>query len=78
MKAETRMLVVEDDRSIARLVRLELEHRNLVIRCAYDEPSGLEAFSDSRPAAIVRDIMLPTVDGVGVLRSRERRGTKSP
>ena len=36
MKTGTRILVVEDDRSIARLVQLELEHRNFVIQCAYD------------------------------------------
>jgi DNA-binding response OmpR family regulator len=78
MKARTRILVVEDDRSIARLVQLELEHRNFTVRCAYDGPAGLEAVSDSKPAAIILDIMLPGLDGVGVLKKLRAAGNRVP
>jgi DNA-binding response OmpR family regulator len=78
MKAGTRILVVEDDPSIARLVQLELEHRNFSVRCAYDGPSGLEAVSDFRPDAIVLDIMLPKLDGVGLLKKVRAAGNKVP
>jgi DNA-binding response OmpR family regulator len=78
MKNGIRILVVEDDRSIARLVQLELEHRDFVVRCAHDGPSGLEAISEFRPAAVVLDIMLPKVDGVGVLKRLRAAGNKVP
>ena len=78
MKAGTRILVVEDDRSIARLVQLELEHRDFVVRCAHDGLSGLEAVSGFRPAAVVLDIMLPGLDGVGVLKRLRAAGNKVP
>jgi DNA-binding response OmpR family regulator len=78
LKAGTRILVVEDDRSIARLVQLELVHRNFVVRCAYDGPSGLEAVSDFRPAVVVLDIMLPGLDGVGVLKELRAEGNRVP
>src|SRR5918997_1156552 len=78
MKAGTRILVVEDDRPIARLVQLELEHRNFIVRCAHDGSSGLEAVSDFKPAAIVLDIMLPKLDGVGVLKQLRAAGNKVP
>jgi DNA-binding response OmpR family regulator len=78
LKAGTRILVVEDDRSIARLVQLELVHRNFVVRCAYDGPSGLEAVSDFRPAVVVLDIMLPGLDGVGVLKQLRAEGNRVP
>ena len=78
MKDGTRILVVEDDRSIARLVQLELEHRGFVVRSAHDGPSGLEAVSEFRPAAVVLDIMLPKVDGVGVLKRLRAAGNKVP
>ncbi len=78
MKAGTRILVVEDDRSIARLVQLELEHRNFTVRCAYDGPSGLEALSDFKPALIILDIMLPGLDGVGVLKKLRAAGNRVP
>jgi DNA-binding response OmpR family regulator len=78
MKTGTRILVVEDDRSIARLVQLELEHRNFAVRCAYDGPSGLEAISEFKPAAIVLDIMLPGLDGAGILKKLRAAGSKVP
>ena len=69
-------MVVEDDRSIARLLELELEHRGLAVRCAHDGPSGLEAAEQFKPAVIVLDIMLPGIDGVGVLKELRRRGNQ--
>jgi DNA-binding response OmpR family regulator len=78
MKSGTRILVVEDDHSIARLVQLELEHRNFEVRCARDGPSGLEAVSEFRPVAIVLDIMLPGLDGVGVLKRLREAGNDMP
>jgi DNA-binding response OmpR family regulator len=78
MKPGTRILIVEDDSSIARLVQLELEHRGLRVRCAYDGPSGLEAVADFGPAAIVLDIMLPGMDGVGVLKRLRQKGNGVP
>ena len=69
-------MVVEDDHSIARLLQLELEHRGLAVRCAHDGPSGLEAAEKFKPAVIVLDIMLPGIDGVGVLKELRRRGNQ--
>ena len=78
MKAGTRILVVEDDRSITRLVELELEHRGFAVRCACNGPSALRAASEFRPAAIVLDIMLPGLDGVGVLKRLRAAGNVVP
>ncbi|MGB3680939.1 MAG: response regulator transcription factor [Rubrobacteraceae bacterium] len=78
MKPGTRILVVEDDESIARLVELELEHRNFSVRCAYDGLSGLEEAERFRPEAVVLDIMLPKMDGVGVLNSLRKAGNRVP
>jgi len=78
MKPGTRILLVEDDSSIARLVQLELEHRGLKVRCARDGLSGLEAVAEFKPAAIVLDIMLPGMDGVGVLKKLRQQGNRVP
>jgi DNA-binding response OmpR family regulator len=78
MKRGTRILIVEDDSYIARLVQLELEHRGMKVRCAHDGPSGLEAAAKFDPAAIVLDIMLPGIDGVGVLKKLRQQGSKVP
>ncbi|MBV9455761.1 MAG: response regulator transcription factor [Rubrobacter sp.] len=78
MKPGTRILIVEDDRSIARLLQLELEHRGFVVRCSYDGPSGLEAALEFEPSVVVLDIMLPGMDGVGVLKELRRQGRGVP
>ncbi len=78
MKPGTRILVVEDDESIARLVELELEHRNFSVRCAYDGRAGLEEVERFRPEAVVLDIMLPKMDGVGLLNRIRRNGNRVP
>lgn len=78
MRAGTRVLLVEDDRSILELLELELGHRNLEVRCANDGPSALEISESFRPEVVVLDIMLPGLDGVGVLKRLRRRGDRTP
>ena len=78
MKPGTRILIVEDDVSIARLVQLELEHRGLKVQCSYDGPSGLETVAQFDPAAVILDVMLPGLDGVGVLKRLRQMGNKVP
>jgi DNA-binding response OmpR family regulator len=78
MRAGTRVLVVEDDRSIAGFVEPELERLGFRVRCAYDGPSGLREAREFRPEIVVLDIMLPGLDGVGVLKEIRRSGSKVP
>ena len=78
MKPGTRVLVVEDDRSIARLVQLYLEQRDFVVWCAYDGPQGLKAVAEFNPAVAILDIMLPGLDGVGILKALRRKGNAVP
>jgi DNA-binding response OmpR family regulator len=78
MKQGARILVVEDDRYISGLVALELEHRGLEVICAHDGPSGLEAVGRVSPDVIVLDVMLPGLDGVGVLKEIRAGGSRVP
>src|ERR687885_1198235 len=78
MRPGTRILLVEDDHSIAGFVEPELEHTGFQVRCAYDGPSGLEESRRFRPELIVLDIMLPGLDGVGVLKRLRQEGNRVP
>ena len=64
MKPRTRILLVEDERSIAGFVEPELERLSFDVRCTYDGPSGLEEARRFGPGLILLDIMLPGMDGV--------------
>ena len=74
----TRILLVEDDRSIASFVEPELEHLGFHVRCAYDGVAGLEESDRFSPALIILDIMLPELDGVGVLKRIRQGGSRVP
>jgi DNA-binding response OmpR family regulator len=74
----TRILLVEDDPSIARLLQLELEHRRLSVRIVSDGLSAVAAIGDFAPQAIVLDILLPGLDGERVLKRIRERGIDTP
>jgi DNA-binding response OmpR family regulator len=74
----TRILVVEDNRSITKFVELELKHRDFGVRCAYDGQEALEQLEKFRPELLVLDIMLPRLDGVGALNRIRQRGNRVP
>jgi DNA-binding response OmpR family regulator len=78
MRPGTRILLVEDDRSIAGFVAPELEHLGFHVRCAYDGLSGFEEVRIFEPELIVLDIMLPGLDGVGVLQRVRQAGSRVP
>jgi DNA-binding response OmpR family regulator len=78
MRPGARVLVVEDDRYIAELVKMELEHRGLEVMRADDGLSGLQAVERFDPDVIILDVMLPGMDGVGVLKELRGSGSRVP
>jgi two-component system alkaline phosphatase synthesis response regulator PhoP len=63
-----RILVVDDDRQIVRLVRSYLEQANYQVLTAYDGETALHTVRRERPDLLVLDVMLPDRDGWDILR----------
>lgn len=63
-----RILVVDDDREIARLLRAYLEQNGYQVIVAYDGAKALQAIRQERPDLVVLDLMLPDRDGWEVTR----------
>ena len=63
-----KILVVDDEPSIANLVVSYLRKEGYEVYSAADGPGGLKAARSYRPDLIVLDIMLPGMDGLEVLR----------
>src|SRR5690242_9978039 len=62
-----RVLVVEDEESIAFGVRDALEHAGFQVSVVHDGPAALDAVRKSRPDLMVLDLMLPGMGGLEVL-----------
>lgn len=67
-KKATRILVVEDEQQIARVLELELTFEGYEVVKAFDGKEGLEAFSSQSFDLVLLDIMLPGFSGLDVLR----------
>jgi putative two-component system response regulator len=64
-----RILLVEDSRTQALRLQLELARYGLAVEIARDGATGLAAARDQQPDAIVLDIDLPEIDGYSVCRA---------
>ena len=62
------VLVIEDDPSAVRLLREYLEPAGYQLWAASDGEQGLALAREHQPAAIILDVLLPTIDGWEVLR----------
>jgi DNA-binding response OmpR family regulator len=63
-----RILVVDDDKEIVRLVRAYLEQAGYDVLPAYDGETALHAIRSERPDLVVLDLMLPGRDGWDITR----------
>jgi len=71
------VLIVEDDHNIAELLRLYLEKEGYVAAIAPDGGVGVEMFRKLQPDLVLLDVMLPVLDGWGVLRTI-RQDSRTP
>jgi len=74
----TRILVVEDSPDLAFGLRTNLEIEGYDIRVAGDGRTALREFDDFRPDLVVLDLMIPELNGYGVLQSLRERGSSGP
>ena len=73
-----RILIVEDNARVAYGLRNNLEIDGHTVEVAADGRAGLEAALGGEPDLVVLDLMLPQIDGYGVLRSLRDRGVDVP
>ena len=73
--AATRILVVDDDKEIAQLLRTIAEGEGFEARVASDIASFKAAEDLFKPDIIVTDILMPDADGVEVLKYLAQRGS---
>lgn len=68
MNQQPRILVVDDEPQIARVLRTGLKSHGYDVRVAADGVSALETFGDWRPDLVVTDLAMPNLDGLELCR----------
>lgn len=63
-----RILIIEDEKQIARFIELELQHEGYSTETAYDGRDGLKAVERNGSDLVLLDIMLPGINGMEVCR----------
>jgi DNA-binding response OmpR family regulator len=72
------VLVVEDEKTIADVLRMYLSREGFGVHVATDGAAGLAAAKQLRPVAIILDVGLPIMDGTEVCRELRTSGDWTP
>lgn len=65
----SRVLVVDDDPGIVKVVRAYLEQAGFEVSVAYDGKKAMQIARNDRPDLVILDLMLPEMDGWDVCRA---------
>jgi len=73
---ENKILVVDDEMHLAKILQFTLRHAGYDVHLAYDGKEALEKVSQLQPDLVILDLMLPLVDGYKVCNTiKQKDGT---
>jgi len=75
---EARLLVVDDEPNIRELLSASLRYAGFEVATAADGQQALTVAAQFRPDLLVLDVMMPGLDGFGVVRRLRQNGTQTP
>ena len=76
--SEARILVVDDEPTIVELLSVSLRFQGFEVATASSGAEGLDVARTFRPDAIILDVMMPGMDGFGLLRRLRADGVDAP
>ncbi|MFZ2509939.1 MAG: response regulator transcription factor [Gordonia sp. (in: high G+C Gram-positive bacteria)] len=83
MKATTaerpaRVLVVDDEENIRELLSVSLKYQGYEVMTAVDGPNAIDVARATRPDVVILDVMMPGMDGFGLLKRLRADGLGAP
>jgi DNA-binding response OmpR family regulator len=73
-----KILIVEDEKRLARLLKQGLEEQGFVVDLAFDGTEGQYQAEQYQYDALLLDLMLPEVDGLAILKGLRAKGNDVP
>ena len=78
MKEKIKVLLVEDEASLAMIMKDTMEPTGMSVTLAADGEEGLRAFFAEKPDVLVTDVMMPCMDGFEMVRRIRERDMLTP
>lgn len=72
------VLLVEDEETLALIIKDTLEGQGFAIRLAENGEEGIEKFFEEKPDVLVADVMMPRMDGFEMVRRIRRQDKQTP
>lgn len=63
-----KILIVDDEENIVKLVKINLERAGYITAVAYDGVEALKKIKEEKPDLIVLDVLMPEMNGIDVLK----------
>lgn len=73
-----KLLVVDDDESVIRLIKVLLDGQGYVIVSALNGNQGLEVFREEHPDVVLTDLIMSDMEGIELIRQLRRETSKLP
>ncbi|MFC7447882.1 response regulator transcription factor [Rhodococcus daqingensis] len=77
-RPEARVLIVDDEPTIVELLSVSLRFQGFEVETAATGPQALDRARGFRPDAVILDVMMPGMDGFGLLRRLRADGVDAP
>jgi len=72
MEGQKKILIVDDEEDIQKLLKIRLEQEGFTILIAGDGEKGIKVAESEMPDLIILDIMMPKIDGYSCLKEIRR------
>ena len=77
-KAQKRILIVEDEKPMAHALELKLTHAGFEAQSVGNGEEGLALLEKEKFDLVLLDLVMPKLDGFGVLEEIKKKGIKTP
>ena len=72
MDGQKKILIIDDEEDIRKLLKIRLEQESFIVVTAEDGEKGIKAAELEMPDMILLDIMMPNIDGYSCLKEIRR------
>jgi len=78
MNKKIKILIADDERSIARALNLKLTHMGFDSKIVYNGRDAIDSLQNDNFDLLILDLIMPKLDGYGVLAELKEKGIKIP